>query len=394
MMDNFDFTMGTKIYFGAGRVDEIGEIVLQNFNAAEILVLFGNHSISSGLIDRIVDNLKKVGIVNSVHKLGGVLPRSEKIDSVLCDLRKELSIDLIIAVGGGSIIDTAKALSASISSDCKIWDLVEGKAGIRNPIPIIAVVTNPASGSESNGSAVITNDRARVKRGLSNSLLVPKCAILDPELTCSISAKETVRSATDIMFHSIERYLSSGKIQHSVSNNIAISVIKDVMQNLEIAVKDPNNIDARGNLLWCGTCSNSGLTGLGDKVEFPIHQLGHQITAFFEVPHADSLTAVWKSWAYHAMDKHYIRFAALGRNLFDIKTDNDKDVAKEAIDRLDFFWKSFGMPTSLKECCGEISDETLSALIDSITNRGKRIIGSFWKLDHNDVYTIIERAAM
>ena len=94
------------------------------------------------------------------------------------------------------------------------------------------------------------------------------------------------------------------------------------------------------------------------------------------------------------MDKHYIRFAALGRNLFDIKTDNDKDVAKEAIDRLNFFWKSFGMPTSLKECCGEISDETLSALIDSITNRGKRIIGNFWKLDHNDVYTIIERAAM
>ena len=133
----------------------------------------------------------------------------------MCDLRKELSIDLIIAVGGGSIIDTAKALSASISSDCKIWDLVEGKAGIRNPIPIIAVVTNPASGSESNGSAVITNDRARVKRGLSNSLLVHKCAILDPKLTCTISAKETVRSARDIIFHWIKRDHSLRQIQHS-----------------------------------------------------------------------------------------------------------------------------------------------------------------------------------
>lgn len=390
-MNRFDFTMGSTIFFGEGRLEEIGDIVSRDFGNSRVLLLAGNHSKKAGLIERVKNKLNKSFVEVSVCIVEGKGAKCTEIDDLAMSLNSKSEYELIIAMGGGSVIDVAKALATVIRSSNKIWDFVEGRIAVYKPIPILAVVTNPASGSECNGSAVITNEELRVKRGLSCPCLIPKYAILDPELTCSLPREETIRSSVDILFHSLERFLSSDNSITSVSDNMAISVIKNTMSYLPKVLANPNDINARGEILWCGSCSNSGLTGLGKNIEFPIHQLGHQISAFYDVPHADSLTAIWKAWATHVMNKNYSKFAELGKVLFGLLGE-DKTIAKETIDSLDAFWQMNGMPTSLTECCGNISEEERFKLINSITHNGKRVIGRFWKLTHEDVCKIINIA--
>lgn len=272
--------------------------------------------------------------------------------------------------------------------------MVQGKTKVNDAIDIIAIPTNPASGSESNGSAVITNKKNKVKRGISSTFIVPKYAILDPELTCSLSDKETIRSATDIMFHSIERFLCTDDNFQTTTDMISTSVIKNVITLAPAILNNRSDLKARGEMMWCGTLSNCGLTGLGRKVEFPIHQLGHQISAHFNVPHADSLTAIWNAWADYEKEDHAERFAKLGKDVFGYFEKDETVLAGATINEINDLWEKWEMPTSLRLCCDDLSDENIYSLIDSITNHGKRIVGDYWDLNHSDISFIIERAAI
>lgn len=371
IMNNFDWYAPTHIVFGRGTESEVSSL-LKSSKCNRVLLHYGSGSvIRTGLLGKIKSSLDKAGI--DYVELGGVVanPRLSLVYEGI-ELAKSKGVDFILAVGGGSVIDSAKAIAYGAVSDFDVWDLYDRKRTPESALPVGVVLTIAAAGSEMSNSSVITNEDGGIKRGYSNNMARPKFAILNPELTMTLPDFQTACGCTDIMMHTMERYFTSaGNME--LTDGIAEALLRTVIKNALILVEDPKNYEARAEVMWAGSLSHNGLTGCGNgDDDFATHRIEHEISGMFDVAHGAGLAAIWGSWARYVLDDCLPRFKQFATNVWNVEdSGDDREVALEGISRTEVFFKSIGMPISLKDFEFELTDE----VIDELAEKCERAVG-------------------
>ncbi|MDE6407263.1 MAG: iron-containing alcohol dehydrogenase [Anaeroplasmataceae bacterium] len=378
-MKNFQYYTPTKIFFGRDEEKKVGEI-LTEFQAKKILLHYGKSSvIKSGLLDTVKTSLKKAQI--DFIELGGVEP-NPKLTLVEKGIKlvKSEGIDFLLAIGGGSVIDSAKSIAVGALVDHSTWQFSTHEMTPKKAIPLGVILTLAASGSDMSDSCVITNDKTKEKRGFNSPLNRPKFAILNPELTYTVSPYQTACGIVDIMMHTLERFISSGEPSEP-TDSIAIGLLKSVYQAGQRVMKNPKDYEARATLLWANSLSHNGLTSCGRSFVMSVHQLEHEVSGMFdEVAHGAGLAVLWPAWAKLAYPNAKDRFKRFVYEVLEIKpTDSlDKDIIN-GIEKFKEFFKKIGMPTSLKEL--NITEEDIKKLAINVTFNHTRIIKDVIEID-------------
>lgn len=390
--ENFEYFTPTKVIFGKNAEQEIGTLI-KTFGAKKVLIHYGGGSvIKSGLLDRVCASLTEAGI--AYITLGGVVPNprlSKVYEGIDLCLREQA--DFILAVGGGSVIDSAKAIGYGVANDGDVWDFYEKKRTASACLPIGAILTIAAAGSEMSNSSVITNENGWLKRGYSNNLSRCKFAIMNPELTYTLPDYQTQSGCVDIMMHTLERYLNqSGNME--MTDGISEALLRTVMKNAKILKTDPNNYEARAEVMWAGSLSHNGLTGCGtDGGDWASHQLEHELGGMFDVAHGAGLAAVWGSWARYVFHDRIDRFAKLAANVLMLTpTDDPTQNALAGIEAMEAHFHSVGMPTSIHDLGIDLSEEQIMILADKCSFGRTRTIGIVRKLDTEDIANIYRMA--
>lgn len=390
-MNDFTFWMPTKVVFGAGTPDQAGEEV-RAFHGSKVLVLYGGGSaVKSGLLRRVTDSLDREGL--TWKAVGGVQPNPlAEFAQKLVDEHRDQGFDFLLAVGGGSVIDTAKAASFGLSNpEIPIWDYFRKKAVPSRNLPVGVVLTIAAAGSETSDSAVLTLQSEHQKRGLGTPLNRPKFAIMDPTVTVSLPPRQTACGITDIMMHTLDRYFAQGT-GNDVTDGVARAVLRTAIHWGAVAMADPGNVKARGELMWAGSISHNGMTGLGQARDFSVHQLGHELSGMFDIPHGESLSAMWPAWARYVMESDVPRFAHYAREIWDITAEDDREAAVQGIDATEGYFRSIGMPVTLGQAVGVQPEETLRALAHQCAFGGTRTIGSLRPLGEEEILRVYKEA--
>jgi hypothetical protein len=371
IMNNFDWYAPTHIVFGRGTESEVSSL-LKSSKCNRVLLHYGSVSvIRTGLLGKIKSSLDKAGI--DYIELGGVVanPRLSLVYEGI-ELAKSKGVDFILAVGGGSVIDSAKAIAYGAAADFDVWDLYDRKRTPESALPVGVILTIAAAGSEMSNSSVITNEDGGIKRGYSNNMVRPKFAILNPELTMTLPDFQTACGCTDIMMHTMERYFTSaGNME--LTDGIAEALLRTVIKNALILVEDPKNYEARAEVMWAGSLSHNGLTGCGNGGDdFATHRIEHEISGMFNVAHGAGLAAIWGSWARYVLDDCLPRFKKFATNVWGIKdSGDDREVALAGISRTEAFFKRIGMPISLRDFGFELTDE----VINELSEKCERAVG-------------------
>jgi len=386
-MRDFDFVSPTKLYFGKGKENGIGAIVV-SFGFKKVLLHYGSGSIvASGLFARIVSSLRQSGI--DYVELGGVRvnPTHPLVRAGVFLAHKE-RVDAILAVGGGSVIDSAKAIAAGFYYDGDPFDFNLHKAHPERALPIGVILTLSASGSEMSSSCVISDDATSAKQGFNSDLIRPVFAVCDPELTYSVGKYQTACGIVDIISHSLERYFSPGEI-HELSDEFALSLIRHVVETGARAIEDPNNYEARASLMLSGTLSHNGVTGLGKRVGMPIHTIAHGLSGLYpSIAHGAGLAVLIPAWMQYVYAFDLDKFAKFGRDVFKFHFVDKEESAKMGIRHLRDFFREIGMPLTLREL--GISDKDIPRLVDMITENGTRVVGhSARPLDSKDIEALL-----
>jgi len=374
MANNFNYYTPTRVVFGKGAELQTGALVKAQ-NCKKVLLHYGSGSARrSGLLDRIEKSLTEAGI--SYVELGGVVP-NPRLSLVYkgIELCKKEGVDFILAVGGGSVIDSSKAIGYGMTNEGDVWELYDRKKQAGACLPIGAVLTIAAAGSEMSDSSVITKDEGGIKRGYSSDYCRLKFAVMNPELTMTLPAYQTASGCTDILMHTMERYFTSGG-HMELTDSIAEGLMRTVMKNAEILRDDPNNYDARAEVMWAGSLSHNGLTGCGiTEKDFASHALQHEVGGMFDVVHGAGLAAIWGSWARYVYKDCLPRFVKFARDVMGVEAcEKDEETALKGIEAMEAFYHRIGMPTSLKELGIEPTDEQLQELARkcSIASGGKK----------------------
>ena len=383
-MNNFIYYTPTKIYFGKDQELNIGTI-LKGYNAKKVLLHYGKSSIKkTGLLDKIIQILKNENI--EFYELGGVEP-NPKLSLVLkgIELVKEKKIDFILAIGGGSVIDSAKSISVGSKVEFDPWLFSIKEKTPTEHIPLGVILTLSASGSDMSDSCVITNDLTLEKRGFNSPLNRPTFAILNPELTYTVSRYQTACGIVDILMHTLERFISIGEETY-LTDQISIAVMKAVIKAGKIAINNPNDYTARAELMWANSLSHNSLTSCGRSFLMSVHQLEHEVSGMFDhVAHGAGLAALWPAWAMVVYPFAIERFKILAYEVLEIEpTNNPQNDISMAILKLKNFFKSLGIETSLREF--GIKESDLPKLAINVTFNHKRVL--------NDVMTIGEYEAL
>ena len=407
----FVYNTPTKVYFGKDTEAKAGQL-LQEYGAHRVLVHYGGGScVRSGLLGRVTDSLDAAGIFHV--ELGGVVPnpRLSKVrEGIALGLAHE--VDFILAIGGGSVIDSAKAIAYGLAEpDKDVWELFEHTRRAQGILPLASILTISASGSESSNSCVITSDEidaswgygteAGEKRAYNDEIARPKFAILDPALTLSLPDYQTQAGCSDIMMHTLERYFTQGG-NMELTDAIAEGLLRTVMRNALILKEDPQNYDARAEIMWAGNLSHNGLTGCGnDGGDFACHALEHELGAQFDVAHGAGLTAVWPAWARYVYKDCLPRFVKFAKNVMDIFPDDpdladltdDEIIALRGIAAMEDFFRAIGMPVTLTELVGhEVPEEQILAMAASFSKGNNGQKGSAKVLYEEDVAAIFRAA--
>ena len=386
-------TMGyyapTNVHFGAGAEDKVAE-VLKAEGATKVLVHFGGGSVKrSGLLDKVEKLLSEGGI--EYVELGGVVP-NPRVSLVRkgIELVKSEGVDFILAVGGGSVLDSAKAIGYGVYGGGDVWDFYCGNRKVEGTLPVGVILTLAATGSEMSDSSVITNDETDpiYKRGVNTDFGRVKFALLDPELTYTVSKYQTACGATDIMMHTLERYFHQGYAL-DFTDQMSFTLLKEVMKNAPVALEHPDDYDARANIMWCGTLSHNGLmaTGNANKGDWACHQIEHELSAEYDVAHGAGLAAIWGSWARYVLSVDPERFVKLGEGVF-----GESDPVK-TIEKFEEFFRSIGMPTDIKGLGLDFDEAACRTAALGVTFQNARKIGNFKVLDTEDIFNIYMMAA-
>ena len=394
-MDHFQVHAPTQVVFGKNTEAQVGHWC-KYYGAHKVLVHFGGHSAQkSGLLDRVCDSLKKAGL--GYVLLGGVVPNPQlgliREGIELC--RKE-KVDFILAVGGGSVIDSAKGIGYGLANPGDVWDYYAKKKEVHACAPLGAVLTIAAAGSEMSNCSVVTNEDGWLKRGLSTDYGYCKFAIMNPELTYTLPAYQTASGCTDIVVHTLERYFTAPEVhQLELIDGIAETLLRTVIRNTSIALNKPTDYNARAEIMWSGTLSHNDTTGDRSFGDWSCHQLEHELSAMFGVAHGAGLAAVWGSWARYVYKENPHRFAQLATNVFNIpyNYENVEATARAGIAAMESFFRHIGMPTSIHELIGkELSEEEIKTLAYKCSFMHTRTIGQFKVLQLEDMENIYRAA--
>ncbi|MDE6656421.1 MAG: iron-containing alcohol dehydrogenase, partial [Anaeroplasmataceae bacterium] len=364
-MKNFIYYTPTRVYFGKDEEKKIGEI-LKEFNCQKVLLHYGKSSVvKSGLLGLIKSKLLEAKI--DFVELGGVEP-NPKLSLVEkgIELVKKEKADFILAIGGGSVIDSAKSIAVGALVNQTPWLFSSHQMTPEKAIPLGVILTLAASGSDMSDSCVITNDLTKEKRGFNSPLNRPKFAILNPELTYTVSPYQTACGIVDIMMHTLERFISSGEASEP-TDSIAIGLLKSVYQAGQVVMQNPKDYDARATLLWANSLSHNGLTSCGRSFVMSVHQLEHEVSGMFDtVAHGAGLAVLWPAWAKVAYPFAKERFERLVYEVLDISpTDSPEQDILNGIEKLKSFFKEIGMPISLKEL--NITEDDIQKLAYNVT---------------------------
>lgn len=392
-MFNFQYYTPTKVVFGKGTEKETGRHVKEQ-GCGKVLIHYGGGSVvRSGLLDRVKKSLEEEGI--SFTELAGVVP-NPRLSLVYegIALAKKEKVDFILAIGGGSVIDSAKAIGYGVANEGDVWDFYDHTRQATGCLPIGAVVTIAAAGSEMSNSSVITKEEGGVKRGYNNDLCRPRFAIMNPELTVTLPDYQTACGCTDILMHTMERYFTSGgnmEITDSMAEGLMVTVIK----NAKILCEDRENYDARAEVMWAGSLSHNGLTGCGnDGGDFASHGLEHEMGGLYDVAHGAGLAAIWGSWARYVYLNCLPRFYRFAVNVMGVKDEGtQEEVALKGIEAMEDFYRSIHMPTSFAELGITPTEEELQTMAHKCSVASGGAKGSARVLHEEDMLAIYRMAA-
>ena len=393
-MKDFTYYAPTRIVFGKESEEKLPQLI-QQYGGKKVLVHYGGSSAKrSGLLDKVFTMLDDAGI--AFVELGGVVPNpvlslvKEGID--LCQKEK---VDFILAVGGGSVIDSSKAIGYGVGYDGDVWDFWDGKAVPQSCLPIGVVLTIPAAGSEMSSSCVITNEDGMLKRGVNSDLCRCKFAIMNPERTYTLPPFQTAAGATDIMMHTMERYFSKYE-DAMLTDAIAEALLRTVMKATKAVLAKSDDYTSRAAIMWAGSLSHNDLTECGTEKDFACHKLEHELSGLFGVTHGAGLAAIWGSWARYVMNRHMDRFVKFATEVMGVPKDHIEKplaTAMAGVRNLENFFHEIGMPTNIPELIGrEATEEEIQKLVDKCSRGGKITIGAMEVLKAEDMTAIYQMA--
>lgn len=388
-MDNFTFYAPTYFDFGKDAELHVADLIRQ-YGGSRVLLHYGGGSIKrSGLYDRVMETLNNGGL--AVWELGGVKPnpRSGLVQEGI-ELCKKEKINFILAVGGGSTIDSAKAIAAGSLYDGDFLDFYRGKAVIREALPVGTILTISAAGSEGSPNTVITDEATQVKKGTKSDLLRPKFSILNPALTCTLSPYQTAAGATDIMIHVCERYFSNTK-EVEITDRLCEAVLKTMIYETPRVLKNPDHYEARANIMWAGMLAHNNVCGVGRVQDWASHHIEHELSALYDVTHGAGLAVIAPLWMRHVLKTNPDKLVQFATRVWDIPLveDDPKATALKGIEAFESFLKSIGMPSSFQEIGAR--EEDIELLTDKLLN-GRKTEGNYVKLTREDVIQIYQSA--
>ncbi|MEV5028797.1 iron-containing alcohol dehydrogenase [Paenibacillus sp. LPE1-1-1.1] len=385
-MNSFQFVNPTHIIFGEGTADQVGKLTSKY--GKTVLLVYGSGSVKkTGLYDKTVGLLQEAGI--TVHELPNIEP-NPRLTTVKkgIDLCREHGVDFILAVGGGSVIDASKAIAAGVPYKGDVWDFFTGKAVIEDALPIGTILTLAATGSEMNGSSVVTNWEENLKRAFGSPHTYPKFSILDPTLTYTVPRNHTVNGAVDIMSHVFEQYFSLTE-NTPLQERFCESILQTVIENVEIALENPEDAAARANLMWCGTMAlNGGMISVGMANDWASHGIEHEVSAIYDIPHGAGLAVIFPNWMKYVHEERIDRFVQYATRVWGVNPEgkSDKEIALEGIQATRDFFTRIGAESRLADF--EIGSEKLDRMAEEAVRYGA--IGSFKRLEKQDVKAILE----
>ena len=394
-MFNFEFYAPTKVVFGKGTENQVGELV-REYGGSRVLIHYGGQSaVRSGLIDRVKKALDKEGIFHV--ELGGVVPNphiGKAREGIALGLDNK--VDFILAVGGGSVIDSAKAIAYGMTDpDKDVWELYEHVRESSGCLPVGVILTIAAAGSEMSCSSVLTNEKTGSKRDYSSNMGRPKFSIMNPELTMTLPDYQTQAGCTDIMMHTMERYFTQGG-NMEVTDEIAEAILRVVMKNAEILRAEPENYEARAEVMWAGSLAHNDLTGCGnDGGDFATHMIEHEMGGMFDVTHGAGLAAIWPSWARYVFREDLPRFVRYAEKVMGVERTegmSDEDVALAGIRAMEEFYHRIGMPVNMTELGMNPTEEQIREMAEGSLRAVGGPLGSAKKLEVEDVITIYHMA--
>ena len=392
-MKDFNFYAPTRVVFGRESEEKLPQLI-QQYGGSKVLIHYGGGSARrSGLLDKVEQMLTEAGI--AYVELGGVVPNPllSKVREGIELCRKE-KVDFILAVGGGSVIDSSKSIGYGVGYAGDVWDFWDNKAVPQSCLPIGVMLTIPAAGSEMSSSTVVTNDEGMLKRGFNSDLCRCKFAIMNPERTYTLPPYQTAAGATDIMMHTMERYFS--KYEDAVlTDALAEALMRTVIEALPEVLFDPENYKYRAAIMWASSLSHNDLMECGTEKDFACHKLEHELSGMFGVTHGAGLAAIWSSWAYYVMDKHLSRFVKFAVNVMGVPQDftDPRETAMRGIRALEDFFLSIDMPVSIDGVLDRrLTVEEIDALVDKCSRGGKMNIGAMEVLKPEDMTAIYRLA--
>ena len=388
-MKNFTYFTPTRIFFGKGEYKRIGEIV-KGYGFKKVLLHYGGGSIKrSGLFDEVTKSLGDAGI--EYIDFGGAKPNpSLELATEGMKLCVKENVDLVLAVGGGSAIDSAKHIAVGAKNGCDTWRFAMKEAEPAGALPVATILTIAASGSEMSASAVITNEELGLKRGYNSDYHRALFSILSPELTCTLPPYQTACGIVDIMMHTLERYLTR-KDSFPITDRVAEGLLKTVIEAGRAAINDPNDYEARANLMWAGSLSHNDLTGAGKDYFMISHQFEHEISGMFpEVAHGAGLAVVFPAWSKHVYKKHAARFARLAEVLWDIREGSDEERALAGIHAFEAYFREIGMPTRMREL--GVGEEAFAPMAAKCTANGTKTLQAIEEYDDAKIVEVFRLA--
>ena len=388
-MDNFEFCNPTKIVFGRGTETQVGAEAA--VYSKKVLLHFGGGSVkASGLFDRVTASLKQAGV--EWVELGGVKPNPRlSLVHEGVKLCKQHQIGLVLAVGGGSVIDSAKAIAMGAVIDGDVWDFYLGKGGPVKALPIGTVLTLPAAGSEASTGTVITNEEGWLKRAVNSELIYPRFSILNPELAMTLPDFQVACGAADISAHLMERYFTN--VEHvAFTDRLIEATLKTIIRQAPLILKNPKDYDAWSEFMWAGTIAHNNLLNTGRVGDWASHDIEHEISGIYDVAHGAGLAVVFPAWMKYVLHHDLNRFVQWAVRVWNVEMDvfNPEAVAREGIARMEAFFQSLGVGTKMVDL--GIKDDRIDEMADKCTDGDTRTVGNFVKLDRAAVNKILRLA--
>lgn len=392
-MKDFNFYAPTEVVFGEQAEEQVAALV-RKYGGTKVLVHYGGKSAErSGLLDKICRLLTEGGV--PFVKLGGVVPNPRlSLAQQGIELCRKEGIDFILAIGGGSVIDSAKCIAYGVCYDGNVWDFYLGKAEPEKMVPVASVLTIPAAGSEMSEASVITNEDGGMKIGYSNNISRPKFAIMNPRRTFTLPPYQTASGVTDIMMHTMERYFNTD-CDMTLTDALAEALMRTMKDCVFEVLRNPEDYRHRAQIMWGGSLAHNDVTGNRGNGDWATHQLEHELSALFDVAHGAGLAAVWPSWARYVMKENLSRFVRFAVNVMQVDNDftDPEGTALRGIEAMERFYHAIGMPINIRELIGrDITDEEIKEMTRKCSRDYQRTIGCFKVLNADDMEAIYRMA--